>query len=114
MSALEERRRSIERQLWARYGRSRLEAELRLAMWWRRISGRREPAKRTPRGRRRPDPLAQYWDGEIVPMLLASPGLRPITVLREMQRRHQHQSLTVFGVPARMEEQPDGAGVSRE
>ena len=44
--------------------------------------------KRTPRGRRRPDPLAEYWESEIVPMLLASPGLRPITVLREMQRRH--------------------------
>jgi hypothetical protein len=44
--------------------------------------------KRTPRGRRRPDPLMEYWDGEIVPMLQASPGLRPITLLLEMQRRH--------------------------
>lgn len=44
--------------------------------------------KRAPRGRRRPDPLAAYWDSEIVPMLEAMPGLRPITVLREMQRRH--------------------------
>ena len=25
--------------------------------------------KRAPRGRRRPDPLAPYWDGEILPML---------------------------------------------
>ncbi|HEY3643373.1 MAG TPA: IS21 family transposase [Xanthobacteraceae bacterium] len=44
--------------------------------------------KRAPRGRRRPDPLAEYWDSEIVPLLLATPGLRPISVLREMQRRH--------------------------
>jgi hypothetical protein len=44
--------------------------------------------KRMPRGRRRPDPLAEYWDSEIVPLLRATPGLRPITVLREMQRRH--------------------------
>ena len=44
--------------------------------------------KRVPRGRRRPDPLAAHWDNEIVPMLRASPGLRPITVLLEMQRRH--------------------------
>jgi hypothetical protein len=44
--------------------------------------------KRSPRGRRRPDPLAEYWDSEIVAMLRASPGLRPITVLLEMQRRH--------------------------
>lgn len=44
--------------------------------------------KQTLRGRRRPDPLAPYWDSEIVPMLQATPGLRPITVLGEMQRRH--------------------------
>src|ERR1700757_3871318 len=44
--------------------------------------------KRVPRGRRRPDPLVEYWDSEIVPMLRASPGLRPITLLLEMQRRH--------------------------
>jgi hypothetical protein len=44
--------------------------------------------KRTPRARRRPDPLADYWDSEIVPMLMAHPGVRPITVLGEMQRRH--------------------------
>lgn len=49
----------------------------------------RLPSQRqTPRGRRRPDPLAPYWDSEIVSMLQATPGLRPITVLGEMQRRH--------------------------
>ena len=41
-----------------------------------------------PRSRRRPDPLAAFWESEILPMLRAIPGLRPITVLREMQRRH--------------------------
>jgi hypothetical protein len=40
------------------------------------------------RGRRRPDPLEPFWESEIVPMLSAAPELRPITVLREMQRRH--------------------------
>jgi hypothetical protein len=44
--------------------------------------------RRERRGRRRPDPLEAYWDSEIVPLLQATPGLRPITVLREMQRRH--------------------------
>lgn len=44
--------------------------------------------KRQPRGRRRPDPLQPYWDSEIVALLRATPGLRPITVLHEMQRRH--------------------------
>jgi hypothetical protein len=43
---------------------------------------------RPPRGRRRPDPLARFWESEIVPMLRAAPGLRPISVLLEMQRRH--------------------------
>ena len=35
--------------------------------------------KEAPRGRRRPDPLERYWESEIVPMLQATPGLRPIT-----------------------------------
>ena len=37
--------------------------------------------KQTTRGRRRPDPLASVWDAEIVPLLEATPGLRPITIL---------------------------------
>ena len=44
--------------------------------------------KRQPRGRRRPDPLEPYFESEIVPLLEAAPGLRPITILGEMQRRH--------------------------
>ena len=47
------------------------------------------PSQRAERrGRRRPDPLAAVWDGEIVPMLQTMPGLRPITVLGEIVRRH--------------------------
>jgi transposase InsO family protein len=41
-----------------------------------------------PRGRRRPDPLIAIFDSEIVPMLEAAPGLRPIGIFEEMQRRH--------------------------
>ena len=44
--------------------------------------------KARPRGRRRPDPLATIWEAEIVPMLTAMPGLRPITLFDEMRRRH--------------------------
>jgi hypothetical protein len=44
--------------------------------------------KQTPRGRRRPDPLVAVWEAEIVPMLLATPGLRPFAVFEEMLRRH--------------------------
>ena len=44
--------------------------------------------KKEPRGRRRPDPLAPYWEGEIVPMLKAAAGIRVIGVLDELRRRH--------------------------
>jgi hypothetical protein len=44
--------------------------------------------KSAPRGRRRPDPLVAIFDTDIVPMLEATPGLRPIAIFEEMQRRH--------------------------
>jgi hypothetical protein len=42
--------------------------------------------KKAPRGRRRPDPLASYWDVDIVPILKAAPGIRVIAVLDELRR----------------------------
>jgi hypothetical protein len=44
--------------------------------------------KAAPRGRRRPDPLAEIWDTEIVPILIATPGIRAVAVLGEIGRRH--------------------------
>ncbi len=44
--------------------------------------------KKAPRGRRRPDPLADIFESEIVPMLRAAPGLRPVAIFEEMMRRH--------------------------
>jgi len=44
--------------------------------------------KRKPRGRRRPDPLAGVWEGEIVPMLEAAPGIRAVAIFEELCRRH--------------------------
>ena len=44
--------------------------------------------KRTPRERRRPDPLADVFAADVVPMLKASPGLRPVAILEELLRRH--------------------------
>jgi hypothetical protein len=41
-----------------------------------------------PRGRRRPDPLIDIFDSEVVPLLQSAPGLRPIGVFEEMLRRH--------------------------
>jgi hypothetical protein len=48
--------------------------------------------KISPRGRRRPDPLVEIWDSEVVPMLKAAPGLRSIAVFAEMRRRHPELS----------------------
>lgn len=44
--------------------------------------------KRAPRTRRRPDPLADVFDADVVPMPTASPGLRPVAILEELLRRH--------------------------
>ena len=44
--------------------------------------------KKTPRGRRRPDPLAGMWDSEIVPMLEAAPAIRAVAIFEEICRRH--------------------------
>ena len=44
--------------------------------------------KKAPRGRRRPDPLAGIFDEEVVPLLKAAPGIRPVAIFEEMRRRH--------------------------
>ena len=47
------------------------------------------PSSQKPaRGRRRPDPLVDFFDAEVVPMLKAAPGLRAVAIFEEMQRRH--------------------------
>jgi transposase InsO family protein len=48
-----------------------------------------------PRGRRRPDPLAGIWEGEIVPILEAAPGLRAVAIFEEMCRRHPQIAIGV-------------------
>ncbi|TVP76927.1 MAG: IS21 family transposase [Thioalkalivibrio sp.] len=44
--------------------------------------------KKPERGRRRPDPLADIFDTEVVPLLRSSPGLRPVAIFEELLRRH--------------------------
>ncbi len=44
--------------------------------------------KKVPRGRRRPDPLADVFDSEVVPLLKEAAGVRPIAIFEEMRRRH--------------------------
>ncbi|SMP83233.1 Integrase core domain-containing protein [Novosphingobium panipatense] len=47
------------------------------------------PSQRgTPRERRRPDPLADIFEQEVVPLLKAGPGLRAVAIFEEMRRRH--------------------------
>src|ERR1700744_1199593 len=47
------------------------------------------------RGRRRPDPLADFFETEIVPMLKAAPEVRAVAIFEEMQRRHPDLSAGV-------------------
>jgi hypothetical protein len=44
--------------------------------------------KQAARGRRRPDPLGNLFDAEVVPMLRAAPGIRVIAIFDELLRRH--------------------------
>ena len=44
--------------------------------------------KAAPRGRRRPDPLADIFETEVVPILENSPGIRPIGVFEALMQRH--------------------------
>jgi len=49
-------------------------------------------SQKTVRGRRRPDPLADFFDAEVVPMLKAAPDLRAVAIFDEMRRRHPNLS----------------------
>jgi hypothetical protein len=44
--------------------------------------------KKAPRERRRPDPLADIFDAEVVPLLQSAPGIRPVAIFDELRRRH--------------------------
>ncbi len=47
------------------------------------------PSQRPPRQwRTRPDPLADVWEAELLPLLQTSPHLSAVTLLDELQRRH--------------------------
>jgi hypothetical protein len=56
----------------------------------------RLPSQRTERrGRRRPDPLADVWEGEIVPMLEAAPAIRAVAIFEEICRRRPELATSV-------------------
>ena len=45
--------------------------------------------KVVPRTRRRPDPLAAIWEADVVPILKAAPGIRTVSIMAELRRRHR-------------------------
>lgn len=59
------------------------------------IDPRLPSQRKAPRGRRRPDPLEDVFDMEVVPLLEAAPGVRPIAVFEELRRRHPELPLCV-------------------
>ncbi len=44
--------------------------------------------KKAPRERRRPDPLVDIFEAEVVPLLESAPGIRPVAIFDELRRRH--------------------------
>jgi hypothetical protein len=44
--------------------------------------------KKAPRERRRPDPLADIFEAEVVPLLQGAPGIRPVAIFDELRRCH--------------------------
>jgi hypothetical protein len=49
----------------------------------------RQPSQKSaPRGRRRPDPLIDIWECEVLPILESVPEIRAIAVVEEIRRRH--------------------------
>lgn len=64
-------------------------AAISVASAYRIENNRRLPSQKgTVRSRRRPDPLIEVFETEVVPLLQASPGVRPIAVFEELRRRH--------------------------
>ena len=44
--------------------------------------------KKSPRSRRRPDPLGDIFETDVVPLLQSAPGLRSVAIFEELLRRH--------------------------
>ena len=54
-------------------------------------SGRLQPKAAKPRGRRRPDPLAEVWEPLLLPLLERHPALTPTTLLEHLQEQKPDQ-----------------------
>ena len=51
--------------------------------------------KQARRERRRADPIADIFEAEVVPLLQAAPGIRPVAIFDELRRRHADLALGV-------------------
>ncbi|PIL18185.1 hypothetical protein P775_21035 [Puniceibacterium antarcticum] len=51
--------------------------------------------KKPRRGRRRPDPLSDIFDTEVLPLLKSSPGPRPVAIFEELLRRYPDLSADI-------------------
>lgn len=66
-----------------------VKAAISVASAYRIESDARLPSQKgEPRGRRRPDPLIDVFDADVVPMLTAAPAVRAVTVFEELTRRY--------------------------
>jgi hypothetical protein len=64
-------------------------AAISIASAYRIENDRRLPSQKSePRERRRPDPLMDIFDVDVVPLLQGAPAIRPVTVFEELQRRY--------------------------
>ena len=64
-------------------------SSISVATAYRLDSDARLPSQKKPaRERRRPDPLVDIFDAEVVPILKSSPGIRFVALYEEMLRRH--------------------------
>ena len=70
--------------------------------------------ERKPRGRRRPDPPADIFDTDVVPILEASPLIRPVRVFEELMPHHPDLDTGVMDDPVRQRGYPLGAALAGE
>ena len=79
----------------------------------RRIEG--DPRLPTQKSAERPlrrkvaDPLGSLWESDILPLLVTRPGMRPVMLLDEMQRRHPERDW----VSNRLQQRPPFRAQSR-
>ena len=52
--------------------------------------------KKAPRSRRRSDPLGEIFKTEVLSLLKSAPGLRPVAIFEELQRRYAELTTLIY------------------